>query len=72
MVVRLRFLSEPMRYDEAKVFLLFGSQPLDFSLGTYDYPGNQIFHTLLQHVSVRRSARPSGRCACPRSWRGSG
>lgn len=53
MVVRLRFLSEPMRYDEAKVFLLFGSQPLDFSARTYDYPGNQIFHTLLQHVSVR-------------------
>ncbi len=51
--MRLRFLSGPMRYDEAKVFLLYGTQPLDFVLGNYDYPGNQIFHTLVQYISTR-------------------
>jgi len=48
-LLRLCFLSQPMRYDEAHTFIAYAScEPSEF-LVRYDYPNNHIFHTLLAH-----------------------
>ena len=47
--LRLVFLQQPMRYDEAFSFLYFVSQPLSVGLSDYSLPNNHLFHTLLTH-----------------------
>jgi Dolichyl-phosphate-mannose-protein mannosyltransferase len=47
LAVRLRFLFEPIRYDEALTFNEFASRPLYIGLSFYPDPNNHLFHTLL-------------------------
>lgn len=50
--IRLRFLFQPMRYDEAFTYVRYASKPLYRGLSDYSFPNNHIFHTLLVHIST--------------------
>lgn len=50
--LRLLYLSQPMRYDEAVTYLEYAQRPLGEALSRYTYPNNHLFHTLLVKVSV--------------------
>lgn len=47
---RARYLSLPMRYDEAYTYAYFVRWPLVLSLASYDSPNNHLFHTLMAHL----------------------
>ena len=49
--VRVTFLFQPMRYDEAYTFLFCASKPLYFGLSNYYAPNNHLFHTFLVHIT---------------------
>ena len=49
--VRLAFLNQPMRYDEALTFNEFASRPLYYGLSFYPDPNNHLLNTLLVHVA---------------------
>jgi hypothetical protein len=49
--VRLVFISQPMRYDEALTFNEFASRPLYYGLSFYPEPNNHLLNTLLMHVA---------------------
>jgi hypothetical protein len=77
-VLRAHYLSQPMRYDEALTYLAYASQPLARGLTRYDYPNNQLLHTLLVHVtttvfgnypwSLRLPAYSAGVALVPAWW----
>lgn len=48
-VLRLYYLFQPMRYDEAFGFILFFSQPLSFSLSHYVAPNNHLLYNIFAH-----------------------
>jgi hypothetical protein len=48
--VRVRFLFEPMRYDEAYTFLTYASKPLHIGLTKY-WTNNHLLNTFLMHVA---------------------
>lgn len=50
--LRLLYLWQPMRYDEAATYLEFVRYPLDEALSRYQYPNNHLFHTLLAKAAV--------------------
>lgn len=52
-IVRVFFLSQPMKDDEAFTFIHYASRPLSVGLTLYDFPNNHIFHTMLVHISTR-------------------
>jgi len=52
-VLRVVFLSQPMRFDEALTFVHFASPPLPRGLYNYASPNNHIFHTLQVHIAYR-------------------
>jgi hypothetical protein len=76
--LRARYLSQPMRYDEAFTYLAYASQPLAKGLARYDYPNNHLFHTLLVHAtttvlgnhpwSIRLPAYTAGVALVPAWW----
>ena len=47
LLIRLLYIGQPIRHDEAYTFLYFASQPLGSALGDYSVPNNHVFHTLL-------------------------
>ncbi|MDD2889360.1 MAG: glycosyltransferase family 39 protein [bacterium] len=49
--VRLMFLFQPIRYDEAFTFLNYASKPLYIGLSNYSFPNNHLFHTFWVHIS---------------------
>ena len=49
--VRLMFINQPMRYDEALTFNEFASRPLYYGLSFYPDPNNHLLNTLLVHVA---------------------
>jgi len=49
--VRLAFLYQPMRYDEALTFMTYASKPIWHGLSLYSSPNNHLFHTLLVHIT---------------------
>lgn len=51
--VRLRYLWQPMRYDEAATVLGYASKPAYLGLTIYNEPNNHLFHTLLVHFSMQ-------------------
>lgn len=51
--VRLIYLSQPMRYDEAYTFLVFATRPLPVMISNYHVPNNHVFHTLLVGLAYR-------------------
>ena len=50
LVVRIPFLGQPMRYDEALSFNEFASRPLYYGLSFYPEPNNQLLNTFLMHL----------------------
>jgi 4-amino-4-deoxy-L-arabinose transferase-like glycosyltransferase len=50
--LRLMYLAQPMRYDEAVTYMYFVRLPWSEALATYTYPNNHLFHTLLAKISV--------------------
>lgn len=52
LLLRLLFLSQPVRYDEAFTFTHYASKPLGEALSTYDLPNNHLLHTLFVHLST--------------------
>ena len=52
-VLRLLFLGQDMRYDEADSYLMFASRSLLYGLSDYPEPNNHLLNTLLMHVSVQ-------------------
>jgi len=49
--IRIFFLFQPMRYDEAHTFIYYASKPLYIGLSYYSAPNNHLFHTLLVHLT---------------------
>jgi dolichyl-phosphate-mannose-protein mannosyltransferase len=49
--LRVAFLAQPMRYDEALTFNEFASRPLYYGLSFYPDPNNHLLNTLLMHLS---------------------
>ena len=50
--LRLLYLAQPMRYDEAVTYMYFVRLPWSDALSTYTYPNNHLFHTLLAKSAV--------------------
>lgn len=50
--IRLQFLSEPLRYDEAYTYRTYAMHPISFILTDYSLPNNHIFHSLLLHFTT--------------------
>jgi hypothetical protein len=51
--LRLYFLGEPMRSDEAYTYTEYASRSLYDAVSLYTFPNNHLLHTALVHVSVR-------------------
>jgi hypothetical protein len=51
-LVRLDFLFQPMRYDEAGTYIHYASEPVYIGLSSYTAPNNHLLHTLLVHIST--------------------
>lgn len=50
-ILRVPYLSGPMRTDEAETFLSYASRPLYIGLSWYPAPNNHLFHTFFVHLS---------------------
>jgi 4-amino-4-deoxy-L-arabinose transferase-like glycosyltransferase len=50
--MRLMYLAQPMRYDEAVTYMYFVRLPWADALSTYTYPNNHVFHTVLAKAAV--------------------
>jgi uncharacterized membrane protein len=51
--LRLQYLYQPIRTDEALTYMQFASKPLYLALSDYAAPNNHLLHTLLVHLSTR-------------------
>ena len=51
--LRLLYLGQPMRYDEASSYLYFALPSLRTAVSDYSVPNNHVFHTVLMWVSTR-------------------
>lgn len=49
--IRLYFLFQPVRHDEAFTFTNYASKPLMLVLSNYSFPNNHLFHTFCVHIS---------------------
>ncbi len=49
--VRLFFISQPVRNDEAATFIAFAEMPLFIGLSNYSLSNNHLFHTFLVHMA---------------------
>ncbi len=52
-VVRLIYLNQPMRADEAGTYIDFLRRPLLTAISWYPYPNNHLFYTLLEWFALR-------------------
>jgi 4-amino-4-deoxy-L-arabinose transferase-like glycosyltransferase len=50
--LRVMYIAQPMRYDEAVTYMYFVRLPWSDALSTYTYPNNHIFHTALAKAAV--------------------
>jgi hypothetical protein len=50
-LLRILYLSQPMRHDEALTFLEFASTPATQIVANYRQPNNHVLHSLLVHLS---------------------
>lgn len=50
--VRLRYVFDPVRYDEAYTYLYFAKYPFAHILTDYSLPNNHVLHTLLVKISI--------------------
>ena len=51
LLIRLVFISRPMRHDEAYTFIAFASRSLGVVISDYHLPNNHVFHTLLVYLA---------------------
>jgi uncharacterized membrane protein len=49
-IVRVFFVMQPFKHDEAYTVAVFANQPLRDALSDYHLPNNHLFHTLLVHM----------------------
>ena len=47
LLIRLLYIRQPIRHDEAYTFLFFASQPLGAAISDYSLPNNHLLNTLL-------------------------
>jgi uncharacterized membrane protein len=52
-LIRLRYLNEPMRWDEAATFQEYARASVGTIVSTYNRPNNQILYTLLTHFGIK-------------------
>src|SRR4051794_34019474 len=52
-VIRLRYLNEPMRWDEAATFQEYARGSVGTITSSYNRPNNQILYTLLTHFGIK-------------------
>ena len=52
-VVRVPYLDQPMRFDEAYTYNTYASQPWFVAVSKYDEPNNHVLHSLLVHAATR-------------------
>jgi uncharacterized membrane protein len=52
-LLRLRYLGEPMRWDEAATFKKYAMETIGTITTTYDRPNNQVLYSLLSHFSLK-------------------
>jgi hypothetical protein len=52
LALRLRYLFEPVRYDEAVTYLYYARKPVVVGMSFYSAPNNHVFHTVLVHFAV--------------------
>lgn len=50
--IRLWYLQQPLRYDEAMTFNLYASPPWHIGLASYTSPNNHLLNTLLVRISM--------------------
>lgn len=53
LVIRLRYLNEPMRWDEAATFNEYARASVGTIVSSYERPNNQILYTLLTHFGIK-------------------
>jgi len=51
-LLRIGYVNQPMRYDEAVTYLRFASQSWSTIISSYPYPNNHVFHSLLVKASI--------------------
>ena len=51
--VRLLYVNQPMRADEAGTYIDFLRRPLPAAISWYPYPNNHLLYTLLEWIAVR-------------------
>lgn len=49
-ILRICFIAQPIRSDEAHTFIYFASKPLVFGLTLYPVSNNHLLNTLLMHI----------------------
>lgn len=52
-ILRIRFIQQPMRCDESATVLGYASKPIYVVLSLYNEPNNHIFHSLLVHFAMK-------------------
>ena len=50
--IRIPFLNDSIRFDEAHSYLTYAEPPFFVGVSTYHDPNNHVFHTLLMHIST--------------------
>jgi hypothetical protein len=50
--LRLLYINQPMRTDEAQTFLFYASKPLLIGISNYAAPNNHLLNTFLCHFSI--------------------
>jgi 4-amino-4-deoxy-L-arabinose transferase-like glycosyltransferase len=53
LLLRLRYVSEPMRWDESATFQEYARGSVGTIVSTYNRPNNQILYTLLEHLGIK-------------------
>src|SRR5947199_10428744 len=52
-LLRLKYLHEPMRWDESATFQEYARGSLGTIVSTYNRPNNQILYTLIEHLGIK-------------------
>ena len=50
LALRLHYLFQPIRYDEAMSYVYYGAKPLSYGLSNYFNPNNHPLNTLCMHI----------------------
>jgi hypothetical protein len=51
--IRLPWIDQPIRFDEATSWLDYSSQPLVVTVSKYDMPNNHVFHNVCMGLAIR-------------------